>query len=80
VHVSTLVDDLYLFRERSHSLVGQRTGRAFRLGDLVRVRADRVDRGRHLIDFSVVEGGTFVAPPAAGAERRPPRRGPRRAR
>jgi ribonuclease R len=55
VHVSTLVDDLYLLRERDHALVGQQRRRIFRLGDGVRVRVDRVDRGRHLVDFSIVE-------------------------
>ncbi|HKP84998.1 MAG TPA: ribonuclease R, partial [Blastocatellia bacterium] len=54
VHVSTLVDDLYEYQERKHRLVGERTGRKYRLGDEVRVRVVRVDRTRHLIDFSVV--------------------------
>ncbi|HYP28978.1 MAG TPA: ribonuclease R [Blastocatellia bacterium] len=55
VHVSTLIDDHYEFQERKHRLVGQRSGRKFRLGDAVRVRVDRVDRARHLIDFSFVK-------------------------
>jgi len=53
VHVSTLTDDRYEFHERRHRLVGLRTRREFRLGDRVRVSVDRVDRTRHLIDFSV---------------------------
>jgi ribonuclease R len=53
VHASTLVDDDFTYRERTRSLVGRRTRRAFRIGDTVRVRLDRVDRGRHLVDFSV---------------------------
>jgi ribonuclease R len=54
VHASTLVDDDYAFRSRTRSLVGQRTKRTFRIGDAVRVRIDRVDRGRHLVDVSVL--------------------------
>lgn len=54
VHVSTLIDDVYEYQERKHRLVGGRAGRKFRLGDPVRVSVDRVDRARHLIDFSVV--------------------------
>jgi ribonuclease R len=54
VHASTLVDDDYAYRERTRSLVGRRSRRAFRIGDAVRVRIDRVDRGRHLVDFSVL--------------------------
>lgn len=53
VHVSTFKDDVYEFQEKKHRLVGVRTGRVFRLGDLVRVAVDRVDRTRHLVDFSV---------------------------
>ena len=55
VHISTLVDDVYDYQERKHRLVGQRTRREFRLGQQVRVAVNRVDRVRHLIDFSVVK-------------------------
>ncbi|HET9530850.1 MAG TPA: RNB domain-containing ribonuclease, partial [Blastocatellia bacterium] len=55
VHITTLVDDLYEYRERRHRLVGARSGREFKLGDAVRVMVDRVDRARHLIDFSITE-------------------------
>jgi ribonuclease R len=54
VHISTLRNDLYEYQERKHRLVGARTGRKFRLGDAVKVTVDRVDRERHLIDFSLV--------------------------
>ncbi len=53
VHISTLVDDVYHYHERKHRLAGERAGRVFRLGDAVRVLVDRVDRARHLIDFSL---------------------------
>ena len=55
VHVSTLIGDEYEYQERKHRLVGNRTRRAYRLGDRLRVMVNRVDRARHLIDFSVVE-------------------------
>jgi ribonuclease R len=53
VHISTLVDDVYDYQERKHRLVGQRGRREFRLGQKVRVAVNRVDRARHLIDFSL---------------------------
>jgi ribonuclease R len=53
VPVATLADDYYRFDERIHALVG-RAGRRFRLGERVRVRVDRVNADRHLVDFSVV--------------------------
>lgn len=55
VHVSVLTDDVYVFQERKHRLVGQRTRREYRLGDRVWVSVNRVDQVRHLIDFSVVK-------------------------
>jgi ribonuclease R len=54
VPVSTLFDDFYEYDDRRHMLVGQDLGRRFRLGDRVRVRVDRVNVDRHLVDFSVV--------------------------
>lgn len=53
VHISTLTDDAYEYQERKHRLVGARTGHKYRLGDAVHVAVNRVDRARHLIDFSV---------------------------
>jgi ribonuclease R len=55
VHISTLTDDAYEYQERKHRLVGARTNRKYRLGDAVRVVVNRVDRTRHLIDFSLLE-------------------------
>jgi len=54
VHISTLSAESFEYQARKHRLVGTRTGRVFRLGDLIRVLVDRVDRARHLIDFSVL--------------------------
>ncbi len=55
VHVSTLTDDYYYFEEASHSLIGRRTQRRFRLGDKVSVKVVRVDLQRRQLDFRVVE-------------------------
>ncbi len=53
--VATLIDDYYRFDERRHALIGRSGKRTFKLGDRVRVRVDRVNVDRHLVDFSVVE-------------------------
>jgi ribonuclease R len=53
VHVSTLMDDYYDFDERSHSLIGRRTRRRYRLGDKVHVQVVRVDLQRRQLDFRV---------------------------
>jgi ribonuclease R len=54
VHVSTLTDDYYYFDEATHSLIGRRTKRRYRLGDKIRARVVHVDLHRRLLDFRVV--------------------------
>jgi ribonuclease R len=44
-------------RERDHAIVTERGKRAFRLGDRIRVRADRIDPLRHRVEFSLVPSG-----------------------
>src|SRR5439155_16054914 len=46
VHVTTLPDDYYYHEEQTHSLIGRRAGRRFRLGDRVEVEVVRVDLQR----------------------------------
>lgn len=54
VPVGTLIDDYYRYDDRIHALIGRNGKRRFRLGDRVRVRVDRVNVDRHLVDFSVI--------------------------
>jgi ribonuclease R len=51
VHVTSLSNDYYHFDSGSQSLVGERTGRKFRLGDSMRVQVNRVDMETRRIDF-----------------------------
>jgi ribonuclease R len=55
VRVTSLHDDYYQYHEKKYCLVGERTHKAFRTGDEVRVRVDRVDVERRHIDFGVVK-------------------------
>jgi len=43
VHIKELLDDYYEFDEKRHRLVGERTGRVWRLGDRIKVKLVRVD-------------------------------------
>ena len=54
VRVSTIEDDYYIFEERMHALIGERTGRTFRLGDRVRIQVVRADRALRQIDLLLV--------------------------
>jgi ribonuclease R len=56
IHISTLTDDYYYFEEASHSLIGRRSKRRFRLGDKVHVCVVRVDLQRRQLDFRLADG------------------------
>lgn len=51
VHISSLVDDYYEFYEERYSLVGTHTGKAYRLGDKVRIEVLQVNISDVAIDF-----------------------------
>ncbi|MEW5903314.1 MAG: ribonuclease R [Pseudomonadota bacterium] len=55
VHVSELGADYYHFDAARHQMLGERTGKRYRLGDRVRVKVVRVDMESTKIDF-VLEG------------------------
>lgn len=51
VHVSELGTDYFHFDAAKHQILGERTGKSFRLGDRVRVKIARVDLETTRIDF-----------------------------
>jgi len=53
VHVSTMADDYYRFREQTHSLFGENTRKTYRLGDRVSVQIVKVDMERRQIDLGL---------------------------
>jgi ribonuclease R len=56
VHVSELGADYFHFDAARHQMMGERTGKRYRLGDRVRVKVVRVDMESTKIDFVLVEG------------------------
>lgn len=64
VHISTLVDDYYIYDKDHHCMVGERTANIYRIGDTVRVRVEKADRAQRNIDFEmlgIVEDETILA-------------------
>ncbi len=55
VHVSELGQDYFHFDEKLHTMVGERSGRRFRLADRVRVQLTRVDMEANKIDFRLAD-------------------------
>ena len=56
VHISELGADYFHFDAAKHQLLGERTGRRFRLGDRLAVKLVRVDLETSKIDFVLNEG------------------------
>ncbi len=57
VHISDLPSDYFHFDAIKHMLLGERSGKQFRLGDRVRVQVVRVDLETSKIDFVLIEAG-----------------------
>jgi ribonuclease R len=57
VRVSNLDDDYYIFDERRHRWVGQKTKKIYKLGDRVKVQVTRVDKDQKEIDFVLAGKG-----------------------
>lgn len=55
IHISNLTDDYYHYDESRLTLVGERTSRIFRIGDLVEIRVSKVSMEEHTIDFELVD-------------------------
>jgi ribonuclease R len=51
VHVTSLQNDYYKFDANRQQLVGERTGKAYSLGEAMHVQVQRVDMDTRRIDF-----------------------------
>ena len=58
VHVSTIGNDYYNYVESEFSLIGERTGKTFSIGDSVRVKLVRANVQKRQLDFELVESLT----------------------
>ncbi len=55
VHVNTLVGDYYEFNENSYELVGEKTGKTYKLGQKVTIKVVKTDAMTRTIDFELVK-------------------------
>lgn len=72
VHVRTLGDDFYTKEAETHSLIGRRSGRRFRLGDRMEVRVARVDVDRRELDLVPIDRDPDAPPPPPRPRSRSP--------
>lgn len=94
VHLSSMVDDFFVFDPTRNSLVGRRNRRVIKLGDKLQVQVAKVDQFKKQVDFKLATNGEIVpshprpqGQPAARSPKKPageqrfaPRRGGRNRR
>jgi ribonuclease R len=76
IPIDTLRSDRYTWRENTHEIIGERTGRRFRAGDRVQVILDRILAQERKLQFALVEeelkltGRTGAGPPKSKKQKR----------
>ena len=57
VHVTSLYDDRYYYREETYDMAGADTGKVYKLGQKVKVRVLGADKESGTVDFEIAEEG-----------------------
>ncbi|MBI2428090.1 MAG: ribonuclease R [Ignavibacteriales bacterium] len=70
LHVRDLGDDYYSYDERQYSLIGNRHGKTYRLGDSIIVKVAKVNPEQRKIDFVLSENDISIKPPKKAKRRR----------
>ncbi|MBV8270494.1 MAG: ribonuclease R [Planctomycetaceae bacterium] len=71
VHVTSLADDYYYLESETHTLIGRRAGRRYRLGDKVQVRIAHVDVDRRQLDLVLTDAPPASTPPRSRSRATP---------
>ena len=58
VHMTSLTDDYYAYDEKNLILIGEHTGRMFKMSDPVKVRVTEANKLEKTIDFELVKAGS----------------------
>ena len=67
IHISALPQDYYHHQPAQHRLVGERSGKTFRLGDALQVRVVRVSLDERKVDFELESQGASRKAPKGSA-------------
>jgi ribonuclease R len=78
VHVSELGQDYFHYDQAKHMMLGERTGKRYRLGDRVRIKVMRADIETSKIDFSLVTEIESVQEETAAPKKKAGRSGGKR--
>ena len=65
IPIASLGNDFFVYEEKQHRLRGRSTGKAFRLGDSVRVRLQEIDEVRRRLNFRIPDASSEPRPEAS---------------
>jgi len=71
IHVTGLPKDYYHYEAAQHRMVGERTGRTFRLGQKLSVKVVRVNLQEKKIDFKLIDNSSGLEKTSKQTEKRP---------
>ena len=77
VHITTMADDYYMFRDTDHALRGERTKRTYKIGDRAEVQLIKVDMDRRQINLALTDILKRMAKPEVARKVSTARRTPR---
>jgi ribonuclease R len=63
LHVRDIANDYYSYDDRQYTLIGERSGQRYRLGDSISVKVAKVNPERRQIDFVLAEKDISVKKP-----------------
>jgi len=55
IRLANMNDDYYIYDESSYSVLGERTKKSYKIGDLVKIKVESVNVDFKEIDFEIVE-------------------------
>ena len=78
VHVSELGQDYFHYDQAKHWMLGERTGKRFRLGDRVRIKVVKADIETSKIDFALVQSDGMPSDEKSQSDKPPRKKSPKR--
>lgn len=55
IHISKLGNDFFTFDEKKYAVIGERTGKKYTLGDPIKVKIEKIDLDKKVIDMILIE-------------------------
>lgn len=70
VRVADIPGDYYYFEEEKYRMVGERTGKSYKLGESIRITVSAVDKLTKTIDFTIADDSDAADKTGDASEKR----------